>query len=276
VPGAVSRERAFCDAARDYLLSFSAFGVNSEVLDHYLEPDHRLRVGSIDRVYYQLLWSSQNAQMRTAVVTGSMDHGMDSLAPVLFGFDPSAVLEHYGDDADAVLDDIVAKVGPRGEIRRTRRSVWPQFCRSVLSGARFLTQFRDAEAFYRWADGFDADVLTRPDLPAVVSEQVSGVGFALACDFVKELGYSNYGKPDVHIKRILEGLGLIPESASDREAFAALTSFSDAAGLSAYHVDKLMWLVGSGKFYCHKHIGSVPTERDEFVATQAAAFTASA
>ncbi|MDZ4170503.1 MAG: hypothetical protein U1E26_12760, partial [Coriobacteriia bacterium] len=69
---------------------------------------------------------------------------------------------------------------------------------------------------------------------------------------------------------------LIPEAADDREAFAVLTSFADAASLSAYHVDKLMWLVGSGEFYRHPGIGSVPTQRDEFVAGELATFAASA
>lgn len=271
----VSRERVFCDAARDYLLSFSAEGVTPEVLSRYLEPGDRLRVDSVERVYYQLLWSSQNAQMRTAVVTGSMEGGMDALSPVLFGFNPGAVVEHYGDNWNAVLDDIVANVGPRGEMRRTPRSIWPQFCRSIVSGARFLTQFQDADAFYAWADQFDAESRTRPDLPVVISRQVSGVGFALACDFVKELGYSNFGKPDVHIKMILRGLGLIADKANDYEAFKTLTLFAESAGLSPYHVDKLMWLVGSGNFYLNREIGSVPTKRDEFVARVRPAFESS-
>lgn len=274
--GTISRETAFCDAAREYLLSFSAAGVTPEVLDQYLEPGDRLRVDTVERVYYQLLWSSQNAQMRTAVVTGSMDGGMDALGPVLFGFDPGSVAAHYGDDGDAVLDDIVLRVKPRGEIRRGRRSIWPQFCQSVVTGARFMSQFSDADAFYTWADRYDADAQTRADLPATISDQVSGVGFALACDFVKELGYANYGKPDVHIKKILAGLDLIPVSASDYVAFSALSSFAEAAGLSAYHVDKLMWLVGSGKFYRHHEIGTVSTRRDEFVASVRSAFVASA
>ncbi len=272
----MSRERVFCDAARDYLLSFSQEGVTQEVLMRYLEPGDRLRVDSIERVYYGLLSSAQNAQMRTAVVSGSMDGGLDALSSVLFGFNPGSVVEHYGDDADAVLEEIVARVKPRGEIRRTRRSVWPQFCRSVVTGARFLAQFSGSDAFYAWADRYDTDASTRADLPVAISTQVSGLGFALACDFVKELGYSNFGKPDVHIRAILVGLGLMPEKASDYEAFKTLTVFSESAGLSPYHVDKLMWLVGSGRFYRDPQIGNVPTRRDEFVASVSAAFSASA
>ena len=262
MPRVSTPERAFCDAASDYLLSFSSRGVTPQVLNQYLEPR---RVSGISDVYWQLLWSSQNANMRTAVITGSMDGGMMALADVLFGFEPATVAKHYGDDSEAVLDDIVERVRPRGQLRRGSRSIWPQFSRSIVSGAKFLEQFPDANAFYAWADGFDADGRMPAVLPITISEQVSGLGFALACDFLKELGYSGIGKSDVHIRRILVGLGLMSDAASDCEALEVLVSFAHSAGLSAYHVDKLMWLVGSGSFYKHDEIGHVPTDRDGFV-----------
>lgn len=266
-------ERAFCDAAHSYLLTFSDRGVTPGVLEEYLEPGDGLQVAKISDIYWQLLWSSQNANMRTAVVTGSMDGGMMALTDVLFGFEPAAVLEYYGDDSEKVLDVIVERVRPRGQVRRSPRSVWPQFCKSVVSGAKFLAQFSDANAFYVWADRFDAGSQTRADLPVAISEQVSGLGFALSCDFLKELGYSTFGKPDVHIRKILIGLGLMSEKATDREAFESLLSFSQSAELSAYHVDKLMWLVGSGNFYQHSEIGHVSTDRDGFAASQRSLFT---
>ena len=272
----VSPESAFCDAARAYLLSFSERGVDPQVLARYLEPGDALRARDIHGVYRKLLCSCQNANMKTTVVSGSMTGGLAALSPVLFGFDPRSVVERYGDDSEAVLDDIVAKVKPRGQVRRTRRSIWPQYCRSIVSGAKFLAQFRDAEEFYAWADKFDLDDQTRPELPLTISKDVEGLGFALACDFVKELGYSDFAKPDVHIKKILVGLRLIPESASDYAVFTALTSFARSAGLSPYHVDKLMWLVGSGWFYWHPEIGTVPTRRDEFVASMRSIFDAPA
>ena len=259
-------ERALCDAAREYLLEFRSQGVTSEVLEQYMEP--RVRAAKLSDVYWQLLWSSQNANMRTGVITGSMDGGMMALADVLQGFQPALVARQYGENWEAVLDDIVEKVGPRGQIRRTRRSIWPQFCRSIVSGAEFLTQFSDAEAFYAWADGFGGDVRSRLDLPVVIAENVSGLGFALSCDFLKELGYSAYGKPDVHIRKTLAGLGLARAEASDREVLELLVRFADSAGLSAYRVDKLMWLIGSGSFYQHGEIGHVPTNLDQFVTSE--------
>lgn len=270
---ASSPERAFCDAARAYLLGFP--GVTSEILERYLEPTDR-RAAKLSDVYWQLLWSAQNANMRTTVVTGSMEGGMMALSNILFGFEPSAVAAHYGDDSERVLDDIVEKVRPRGQVRRSKRSIWPLFSRSITSGAKFLLQFADAEAFYAWAEGFDNEGGSRSELPAFISQQVFGLGFALSCDFLKELGLSNYGKPDVHIKKILAGLGVTSSSADDAEVLNAVCAFAEAAGVSPYHADKLMWLIGSGYFYWHPEIGHVDTERDEFVASQAYLFVRSA
>lgn len=261
---AVTPERSFCDAVRDYLLSFSDCGVTPAVLDAYVSCD---RVQSLPDVYGQLVGSAQNRGMMSSVISGSMTGGLTALSPVLFGFDPHAVAAKYGDDSEALLMDIVRVVKPKGKVRRGRQSAWPQFCRSIVAGARFLGQFSDADEFYRWADSYESDPLTRYELPAVVAKQVQGYGYALACDFLKELGYANYAKPDTHIRTILMELGLITRDATDRQAVEAMAAFSKEAGLTSYHVDKLMWLLGSGNFYKHSGIKRVPTERDEFVAS---------
>lgn len=274
--GQPSRERLFCDAALEYLLSFSAEGVTREVVMRYLDPGQNLRATSINRVYWRLLVSAQNANMRASVVGRSIG-GVDALEPVLMGFDPTAVLRKYTDGWEQVLDEIVVQLKPRGQIRRTSRSIWPQFCRSILSGAAFLSQFSDAEEFYAWADVFDGDDRLRPALPLLLSCEVRGLGFPLACDFVKELGYLDFAKPDTHIKKILAGLGLQVPNASDYQTFKTVISFARAAGLGPYYVDKLMWLVGSGFFYSDPQIGSggyVKTRRDAFVESVRPAFDA--
>jgi hypothetical protein len=65
-----------------------------------------------------------------------------------------------------------------------------------LSGAKFLSQFSSADDFYRWVDFFGEDERARSALPMLLPEEIAGFGFALACDFVKELDYENFSKPD--------------------------------------------------------------------------------
>ena len=71
------------------------------------------------------------------------------------------------------------------------------------------------------------------------------MGFALACDFLKENGYPEFAKPDVHIKKIFNGLGL-SDSNDDYEVFKDVIRVSELVNGLPYRVDKLFWLVGSG------------------------------
>ena len=83
---------------------------------------------------------------------------------------------------------------------------------------------------------------------------IEGVGFPLACDFLKENGYRNFAKPDVHIKDIFTRLGLA-RSRNDYEVFSSVVRVALNVGETPYCVDKLFWLIGSGNFYDHPHIG---------------------
>lgn len=169
------------------------------------------------------------------------------MGEVLFGFDPVKVASR-GWDADLLLDQIVERLHPVGQVRRGSRSLWPRFCRAVVDGAEFLAQFESADEFNEWVKLFDNDDRTRPALPMLLSYEIDGLGFALACDFLKELGYVDFGKPDVHLKEIFSALGL-SRSKGDYDVFKAIVRVARHAGVTCYHVDKLFWLIGSGNFY---------------------------
>ncbi|MHC1761326.1 MAG: hypothetical protein AB9917_17800 [Negativicutes bacterium] len=90
----------------------------------------------------------------------------------------------------------------------------------------------------------------------IMAEEIYGIGYSLACDFLKELGFINYGKPDVHICQIFAGLGLCHKTASPYEIQKIIGQIAEAKGVSPYNVDKLFWLIGSGDFYMHPDIGN--------------------
>ena len=103
---------------------------------------------------------------------------------------------------------------------------------------------------------------TRVALPLLLSREIDGMGFALACDFLKENGYPKFVKPDVHIKKIFQGLGL-SDSDDDYEVFKDVIRFSELVNELPYKVDKLFWLVGSGNLYLSGI--KIPTNRDYFI-----------
>jgi hypothetical protein len=260
-------DRAAYALAKDFLLrSGAARGVTPELIEKYLHLSTP-RPEGLAGLYERMLESAQSGNMKAGVIGGSIG-GIGNLGPVLCNFEPAEVLEKYRSGWEGVLDDIVAQLKPKGSIPRTPRSIWPRYCRSILSGARFLSRFSSAEEFYGWVDFFDEDERARPALPLLVAQEIEGIGFALACNFLKELGYENFSKPDVHVKEIFWALGLSPWGTIDYEVFRAVARVARNAGVTPYHVDKLFWLIGSGNFYEDPHVGNrgrIGSKKREFI-----------
>ena len=205
--------------------------------------------------------------MKPGVIGGAIG-GVQKLSVVLCDFEPMAVVEKYHTDSTTLLQDIVEHLQPRGKVLTSTKSIWPQYCRAALSGAQFLAQFGSAEAFYEWIDSFNRQDEWCAALPLLLSKEVHGLGFALACDFLKELGYVNFAKPDVHLSDIFKKLSLCDSSADDYGVFKAIIRVASHCGVSPYEVDKMFWLTGSGYFYNHTAIGKegkINLDRQKFI-----------
>lgn len=103
----------------------------------------------------------------------------------------------------------------------------------------------------------------------ILEAEIEGIGYPLACDFLKDLGFVNYGKPDVHIIKIFVDIGLCPTGASPYQIQKIISQIADAAEVSAFAVDKVFWLIGSGYFYDHPDIGRlgrVGRKKAQFIA----------
>ena len=103
----------------------------------------------------------------------------------------------------------------------------------------------------------------------LLAQEVDGFGFALACDFLKGLGYENFSKPDVHVKDVFWALELSPYGKSDYEVFRAVARVARNVGVTPYNVDKLFWLIGSGYFYNDPHVGKqgrIGSRKKQFIA----------
>ncbi len=100
-------------------------------------------------------------------------------------------------------------------------------------------------------------------LPLLLSEEIAGYGFALACDFLKENISPLFVKPDTHIKYIFKGLGLSNVDASDYQVFLDVVRFANSISQIPFAVDRLFWMIGSGKF--PNAVLQVPRRREAFV-----------
>lgn len=254
--------------AREYLPSRGITGITAALMDKYLNPlSLNPKPTSKETIYQRILESAQNANMKAGVIGRSIG-GVERLSVVLADFNAKAVLDKYADDSKAVLDDIVEQLKPNGVIRRTSRSIWPHYCQTILSAANFIEQFSSASDFFNWVDFFNRDDRARASLPMLLSREIEGFGFALSCDFLKEMGYVNFPKPDVHLRDIFTALRLCPEKTDDYQLFKAVIRVANHAGVSAYNADKVFWLIGSGYFYADPHLGNegrVGSRKKEFI-----------
>ena len=238
-------DRQSYELAQKYLLELP--GISQKMIDKHIYYHPKLRPRTLNEVYKRLLESAQNAGMGPAVI-GKAIGGIDALGEVLCGFDPADILKKYNGDWEKVLNTIVKELKPSGKVRKTSRSLCPSFSKTIISAARFFVQFKNDMEFYRWVNFFDRNALARPALPMLLSHEIDGFGFPLACDFVKEMGYTNFGKPDVHLKKIFTQLNLCKKT-DDYSVFKTIVRIADNVEVPPYTVDKVFWLVGSGYFY---------------------------
>lgn len=233
----------------NFLMSFDE--ITKEDLDVHLTPQHK-KPYDLKIIYRRLCESAQNKQMSTKVIGDSIG-GIENLKEVLFDFDPHKVAQKYTKNGGSnLLEEIKQKLKPRGQIRETTRSLWPLYCKSIIDSAHFLKSFDNAEKFYQWADFFAHDSKSKPALPIIISMEISGYGFPLACDFLKELGFSEYGKPDVHIRDIFEELNIIEKNEKDYVILKVMDRIAQKNNVSTFAVDKVFWLIGSGNFHITK------------------------
>lgn len=265
-----ARAKKITDAAYEYLKRITQHIDNKEEkIERHLkvpEKPHEMK-----NVFKRMIISSANRQMgRNVILTRTEKDGNEIgvLKDVLFDFDHKKVLEHYRFKEKSLLSDAIKELIKAGKIKEETKvrvndnSLWPKFCNSILSSAKFLSKFKDIDDLIDWMNFFNKDSRSRVALPMIISKEVEGFGFALACDFLKEIGYEGFGKPDVHIKEVFYGLKL-SDSKEDYFVFNDLVEFANLADKSPFYIDKLFWLCSTGNFHYDKI--EVKTNRSDFI-----------
>lgn len=122
---------------------------------------------------------------------------------------------------------------------------WIKWCQGILSAAHFLNQFNGTMDLHHGFACLYNDVRLRAALPALLEKEIVGMGFTLACDFLKEIGY-DYPKPDIHITDLFAPICGTRDS---YKIYKMVVEYANAIGITAYKLDKMIWLVCSGNFY---------------------------
>lgn len=231
------------ESAREFLDEVVAKhpDLDSSILEKHLQQESRF--DNILDAHHRLIESLSNRNMMASVIGfKKREKGMRS---ILFGYNPHRIIANYKD-----ADELLGKFKNEFNLQniQSKRSLWRKFAEGIISGSNFMASFRDKEDFDRFIKTFAHNKYTKAALPMLLSKEIRGFGFALACDFLKELGYRDYPKPDVYLIKIFHGLGL-SKSTEPYEVYKSIIEMAEVVGEDAYTVDKIFWLIGSGKFY---------------------------
>ena len=150
-------------------------------------------------------------------------------------------------DEEALLSQLRESCNVAATVKDSPRNSWRIWSYAVIDAARFLVAFDDVDGFLSFVNHFQYNTATKVALPLYLAAKIRGLGFALACDALKELGCQGYAKPDRHMIDIFSELGFCNKAPVD--VFETMLEMSDALSISPFELDKTLWLVCSGKFY---------------------------
>jgi len=236
--------KKIAEITKNYVLAKS--NGNSTKLEYYLNEWKYRKPNNISELYRNLLMHAQNRQGMPNSIGD-----IENLRKFLFDFEPKKVYNSY-EDWTELFNTINNDYTPPGRmVIDNPRSYWVIFTKSMLSTSKFLSKFDNLKSFEKYVNQFvrSDNIDLRVSLPLLISEELFGFRFALACDFIKENISPEFVKPDVHIKDIFEGIGICKANDSDFEVFRKVVEFAGFVDKKPYWIDKLFWLVGSKTFY---------------------------
>jgi len=236
------KELQYFNIGRDYLLSFDS--ITNEMIDGQLNAWKNQQLTSLPEGYEAILKHATNRRgMRNSI--GSVKN----IQHLLFDFNHKKVLQEYNDWEDifdAVNNDDYTPRGPMEKLNN--KNLWVIYSKTLFSAAKFLSQFETYKSFAEMIEDFMSSEYTKITLPLYLSQSIFGLGQALACDFIKENISPEFIKADVHIREIAKGLN-ISNSENDFIVCSDVARYCTDINKLEYEVDKLWWLIGSGKFY---------------------------
>lgn len=224
------------NVAFDYLLNIKPQGV---CLDKYFLGENR-DYHSLTDVYLRFIESAQNYQAMPNII--AFEKRKKDIASILFDFDVYKIAEIPEDKLYSYFRKKFNVTAPDN-----RNNSWLKWTRAVIDSAKFLSGFADEKDFDTFVKRFDYNVSTRMALPLLIQAKIRGIGFALACDALKELGYTNYPKPDKHLIDVFAGVGLCANTPIS--VYEAVAQMADDSNETPYKVDKVFWLICSGNYY---------------------------
>ena len=241
--------------------------VSEEILKRHLTPNWT-KDSSLSDIFQQMVFSIQNnAQKRNyfKMLLGSID----KLDEILSEFEPHAVVKKYNinlldisTSIDLLMKDIDTKRWPVENMSKKWFLYW--FCKWIIEWAYILSQFTNADEFYNKIQSY-IDEKNKEWAIDWLSPQVHWLGEATTSDFLKEIWYTAFWKLDTHIKNTMIWLWFASEDMKDRDIMNVFYDYADSISISAYALDKVIYMIWSWEVYIDDKRVQYPKSRDKFI-----------
>lgn len=239
--------QSFYNHAVSFLNEHLPDGMTERKLNRYFLSDE-VGCKNVSDIFERFIISAQNYQSMPNVI--KFAERKEVVKKILYNYDLDKILKNW--DAESLYRHFrkMFKVSSAD----TRQNSWFKWSNSIIDSAKFLNEFNNVDKFKQFVGLFKFNVHTRMALPLLISHKIKGVGFALACDALKELGLTEYPKPDVHLLDIFSSLGL--KARNEIAVFETIVKISEKCretdkSVTPYKIDKILWLICSGRYYHH-------------------------
>lgn len=224
--------------ARDFLETIAGRDV-----EELLAFTRYSKVTDMQEIYWRFARSLCNKRGMPATIGD-----VDELEPFLFGFDPVRTAGKYDGEWKRLFTAIREGYTPPGPMDISREaSYWVVYVKGLLSGAVFLSRVGTFSGFERFVAGFAHHPIALAGLPIIIERFIYGMGFPLGCDWLREMGYTDYAKPDIHVLTIFIECGIVRDW-DTFQSFKILAHMGRLMGEPPAVVDKVLWYIGSGRF----------------------------
>lgn len=220
-------------------------GIKEKELQIYLKNNKKF--SSLNDIFERMALSLQNYQAMPNII--KFEKRIKEMKVILFDFNVDKILRNYNEVS--LYAEFCNKFPVAN--KEKKNNSWLKYTRGIISGAKYLSKFNDHLEFDKYAKSFFSNKEMLLELPNKIKDEIYGLGFALSCDFLKELGYTSYPKPDVHLMDVFVSLGLSERNPLDN--YKKIIEMSEVVNRTPYEVDKVFWLICSGKYYEHNMLG---------------------
>lgn len=234
------------DFSVDYLKKHTT-GLTDSVLDGYFKVS---KVSSLDKAFERGVASVNDNNKKTMAnpIAYFRPARKAAIDKVLCGFKLESVRKKYGDDVEKLWKDLCNQCVPDSE--QSPNGAWYRFAKNIITLAAYLSEFRDIDELYAVFEKADSPE-EKIQLVDTVSSRVAQWGFAMASNWIKDIGLTGYCKPDRHICAIIDG---IYQTGDDEKAvFKKVIEVAKQCNVPPFNLDRVLFLVGSGDFYGQGH-----------------------